>query len=100
MYVPGMATSPSGDAGVSPGFALISKLWENAGGASCRRSQFVRLEPAIAGSGTGVVTQKFGCGGRAASGTGMMGAFDRWRTRLPRASSTSIDSSRAGCASQ
>src|SRR3954470_3772394 len=34
VYVPGGTSEPSGDAGVSPGFALISNECVNAGGAS------------------------------------------------------------------
>jgi hypothetical protein len=34
VYVPGIATGPSGDAGVSPGFALISNECVNAFGES------------------------------------------------------------------
>src|SRR5206468_5237758 len=68
VYVPGRTSGPSGDGGVSPGFALISNVCENASGELYRRSQFVRLLPTFLGSGCGTVTQKLGSGGRFASG--------------------------------
>ena len=50
VYVPGGASAPSGEAGVSPGLALISNECDAVGGASCRMSQWPRLRPALAGS--------------------------------------------------
>ena len=45
--------------------------------------------PACIGSANGGATQKFGCGGRAASATGAIGALERCRTTAPAESSTS-----------
>src|SRR5579883_191145 len=96
VYVPGATRAPTGDAGVSPGLALISNVCTNAGGGSARRSQFVRFPPASVGSRNGGATQKFGCGGRAASGTGGCGTLDRCRTVRPAESSTSSVTSAVG----
>src|SRR6266496_2117858 len=89
VYTPGGTSGPSGDGGVSPGLALISNAWVNTGGASARRSQFVRLPPASAGSWNGGAIQKFGSGGRAASFTGSTGPLVMCRTTVPAASRTS-----------
>ena len=83
---------------MSRGFALISNPWLNAGGASWRRSQCTRLAPVFTGSPAGFAIQKFGAGGRAASGTGVIAALVRWRTTLPFASSTSSTISPTGFA--
>src|SRR5690349_9525065 len=43
VYVPGTTNGPSGDGGVSPGFAASSYVCANTGGASYRRSQLTRF---------------------------------------------------------
>ena len=100
MYTPGGRSGPSGDGGVSPGFALISNECENAGGSSVRRSQFTRFNPTAVGSGCGAAIQKLGSGGCAASLTGVTATLDMCRTTVPPASTTSSVISPAGFAAR